>query len=87
LTPYPAFPTLRSAIGYCHKSEVQEECALAYRGHVQNADSNAPDSGAYYKYYYCWVSVEGNRVDFEACQILLDGKDGGFLDHFRLEKP
>jgi hypothetical protein len=54
--------------------------------HPAVADSDAPDEGEYYKYHYCWLSVDGDEVKFEAREVLPDGRDGGVFDRFQLKK-
>ncbi len=54
--------------------------------HRATPHSNEKDEGQYYKYHYCWVRVDGGSLEFEAREVLPDGRDGGVFDRFRLQK-
>ncbi len=67
-----------------HKYREWEQMDLP--DHPATPDSNETDAGRYYKHHFCKVSVDGKRVDFEAREVLGDGRDGGVFDRFSLRR-
>ena len=54
--------------------------------HPAVPDSNEPDEGEYYKYHYITIDIDGKNLDFNAIEVLPDGKNAGVFDRFKLEK-
>jgi Calcineurin-like phosphoesterase/Purple acid Phosphatase, N-terminal domain len=54
--------------------------------HVARPDSDETDEGEYYKYHYITVEIDGGKLDFEAKEVLPDGRNAGIFDRFKLDK-
>jgi hypothetical protein len=54
--------------------------------HPARPDSDEPDEGAYYRHHYLNIAIDGKKLDFKAQEVLPNGRLGGLMDDFRLEK-
>jgi hypothetical protein len=52
--------------------------------HPANPRSDAPDEGRYYKFHFCLVEIDGDRLRFTAHAVNPDGSYAGVLDQFEL---
>jgi hypothetical protein len=52
--------------------------------HPADPSNDAPDKGLYYKYHFCMIEVDGDRLHFTAHAVNPDGSYAGILDQFNL---